>query len=84
MFISDLNEFFAELNNGFEQWKKLSSLQVCMYMHVCDVHMAVTGVAKEGKFLSPDLESCLLTSCWVKQVTWSISESEEECLKITG
>ena len=41
-----------------------------MYMHVCDVHMAVTGVAKEGKFLSPDLESCLLTSCWLKQVMW--------------
>ena len=53
-------------------------------MHVCDVHMAVTGVAKEDKFLPPDLESCLLTSCWPKQVTWSISESEEEGLKITG
>lgn len=57
---------------------------MCIYMHVCDVHMAVTGVAKEDKFLPPDLESCLLTSCWPKQVTWSISESEEEGLKITG
>lgn len=35
MLISDINEFFAELNSGFKYWKKVTCLCVCMCVCMC-------------------------------------------------
>lgn len=35
MFISDMNEFFAELNKSSEYWKKIFSVCVCVCVCIC-------------------------------------------------
>lgn len=43
MLINDMNEFFAELNNSFEYWKKISCVCVCALTCMCCSHGRFQG-----------------------------------------